>query len=222
MFGHNHASQSLSLRVNTNALQYKYLASSVSVSYTFQSVLGNVWFIGGLRTWGQIDLMPLWNINRVGCFQCGEGGLAWGEIAFAFQSIRFYNQIKLCCLCIILCGRNPIFDRFHPLWGTCNLRPVFRVFDCTDVSVGWQVQLLCECVCVCEHWTIPYSISIYGAALMLFAGLWLLELWAGGLSLLSPQELARVCGLLESKHGLFILTYLCIRPGEKTWKQKES
>lgn len=80
----------------------------------------------------------------------------------------------------------------------------------------------CECVCVCEHWAIPYSISIYGAALILFAGLWLLELWAGGLSLLSPQELDGVGGLPESKHGLFILTCLCVRPGEKTWKQRES
>lgn len=33
---------------------------------------------------------------------------------------------------------------------------------------------------------------------------------------------AGVGGLPESKHGLFILTCLCIRPGEKTWKQRES
>lgn len=121
------------------------------MSCTFQSVLGNVWFIGGLWTWGQIDLMPLWNINRVGCFQCGEGGVAWGEIAFAFDSMRFYNRIKL-RLCIILCGHSQ-FDRFHPLWGPCNLWPVFRVHLCfcrlADAAALWK------CVCL---WALSHSL----------------------------------------------------------------
>lgn len=151
--------------------------------------------------------------------------MRWRDVArednaFAFEDMRFYNRIKL-CLCMILCGRNPAFDGFNPLQGTCNLRSVFGAFEHADVSVACRKQLFGECVCF-EHWAIPYSISIYEAALMLLAGLWLLELWAGGLSLLSPQELAGVGRVAEPKHGLFILPCLCVLPSEKTWKQKES
>ncbi len=133
----------------------------------------------------------------------------------------FYNRIKL-CLCMILCDRNPAFDGFNPLQGARNFEVcVWSVWACWCICSLSKAAVWWMRVCF-EHWAIPYSISIYGAALMLLAGLWLLELWAGGLSLLSLQELAGVGRVAEPKHGLFILPCLCVRPSEKTWKQKES
>lgn len=53
-----------------------------------------------------------------------------------------------------------IWDLFNPLRCTCNLRSVFRVFECADVSVDCQMQLLVN-VCVFVS-TEPFLIpSVY-------------------------------------------------------------